>query len=208
MSFVDVLLDQLQPYMTADHEAYLRAIASMWDEVDSYVGFDDEETGWSNLLDPDLCPAPSLPYLAQYMGERLPFGLAEPMQREWISDHPNMQRGTLESIARAAQRSLINNRMVSIVERSGGAANPEDYLQVRTYTADTPNPAQVLKDLLTTVPADIALDYQAVAGQSWNDVKTGNADWNAVEARYANWFEVRSDLVGRSNWERPRPIGG
>src|SRR3954452_18712789 len=106
----------------------------MFTEVELYAIAEDDDQGWVILFDPDRCPAPALPYLAQYVGERLPVGLSEPLQREWIKDAPNQRRGTPMSIFLAAQRKLTGSRLVSMRERDGG---DPDKLTVVTYTAQT-----------------------------------------------------------------------
>lgn len=203
---ISVWLERLAPYMTPDLEDYLSACASMFFQVEEYAGLFDEENGWQVLLDPLLCPAPALPYLGQYIGERIPQGTSEADMRQWILDQPNMRRGTLISIVSAAQRSLTGTRMVSVRERSGAAANPEDYLAVRTYTTETPDPAQVYADLIKVVPADIDLDYAAATGQTWGDVQTAYATWQAVADANATWDKVAGALAGYTTVNRPRPI--
>jgi hypothetical protein len=202
----ELLIEQHLPYLTPDLEDYLNAIGSMFNEIDAYVGILAEEDGWSALLSSTRCPANGLNHLAMYVGERLPSGLDEVMAREWIADAPNQRRGTMYSIVGAAQRTLTGTRLVSIQERSGGGANPEDYLTVRTYTSQTPNPAAVLADLRTVVPADIALDYAAASGQSWNQLKATSPTWDAVKSGYASWNEVATKQFGYAIYSRPRPL--
>jgi hypothetical protein len=202
-----LLIEEWAPYITPDLEDYANAIGSMFESVDELVQMLGEDDGWGPLLDPDRCPTQALPYLAMYVGERLPTGLTLEMQREWILDHPNQQRGTLLSIVRAAQRSLTGSRAVSIVERSGGAVtHPEDFLQVRTYLSQTPYPNQVLADLYTVVPVDIQLDYATVSGQTWAALKAAKPTWDNVKSSYASWTEVQTATPGTTVWDRPRPI--
>ena len=203
-----VMVGETEPYWTPDLIDYLHAIGSMFEQVDELVLFLEDERGWQIMLDVDETPARALPHLAMYVGEQLPAGIDEVMQREWIRDHPNMQRGTLDSIIRAAQRTLIGDRRVMIVERAGdtSAPNPEDYLAVRTYTADTPDPTAVLRDLRTVVPADIVLDYSSVAGQTWHQAQTTwGPTWTNVQAHYPTWQALMDDKSGFTTWQRPRP---
>jgi hypothetical protein len=95
---------------------------------------------------------------------------------------------------------------VQIRERSGSGANPEDYLTVTTYTQETPDPAAVYADLRTSVPADIDLTYQALAGQTWGDIPAQAATWSAVATKWATWAEVAGAQPGSSVWDRPIPI--
>lgn len=196
----------LVPWMTPDLQVYLEAVSSMFDEVELYSADTDVFEGWSILLDPDRCPVEVLPYLAQYVGERLPAGLDEAGSREWIKDAPNQRRGTLISLVYAAQRSLTGQRTVALFERSGASGGDDpDRLVVNTYTSETPDQAVVLRDLVGVVPADIVLVYVLLAGQTWASVNTTYATWAAVQAANATWENVRSVRTGYDTYTRPRP---
>jgi hypothetical protein len=200
------LIEALMPYMTDDHATYLDVIGSMSDEFESYVNQFGEEDSWGPLMDVERCPPGGLPYLGQFLGEILPDGIEEEMAREWIRDHAHMRRGTVEAIARAAQRSMTGVRTVSIVERSGGGANPEDYLDITTYTAETPDPAAVRDDLRRVVPADLDLTYTVAVAATWSGVKSTYASWTAAMAANHSWEALLGKAPGSSVWNRPRPI--
>lgn len=182
------LIASFEPWMTDDLYDYLNAVGSMFAAVEALSADAENGEGWSLALDPDLCPPEALPYLAQFVGERLPVGLAEPFQREWIKDEPNSVRGTVPSILRAAQRSLTGNRKVALLERGG--VNDPDLVVVRTYASETPFPARVLHDLQDVMPADMTLDYRAIAGSTWGLVNANYASWGAVKADNATWADV------------------
>lgn len=200
MGFTDNYLSRFDPWMTTDLETYLRAVAGMFSEVELLAFDTATKEGWTILFDPDRCPTKALPYLAQYVGERLPLGLPDVLQREWIKDAPNSRRGTIQSIVRAAQRTLIGQRHVSIQERVGAVS---DALSVTTYISETPNAATVLADLQTVVPADIILTYQSLAGQVWSAITAST--WLQVRTNYATWGELAQATTGATTFSRPRP---
>ena len=206
MSVAEDLVAAFAPWMTPDLEDYLTAIGGMFSESELYALQETEDDiPWSILLDPDRAPVQALPYLAQYVGEQLPVGLDEVGLREWIKDAPNQRRGTIESIVRVAQRYLTGQRTVAIHERSGVALQPEDYITVQTYTAETPNPALTFADLRRdAIPADIVLTHNVMDGQAWQDVKTANATWAVVKATYATWEDARTQMPGFTVFTRPR----
>lgn len=206
MSVAEDLVAAFQPWLTPDLEDYLTAIGGMFSEVELYaIDEDNDELGWAILLDPDRAPVAALPYLAQYVGERLPVGLDEVGMREWIKDSPNQRRGTIESIVRVAQRYLTGQRTVAISERSGTDVNPEDYLIVQTYTSETPNPALTFADLRRdAVPADIVLTHNVMEGQAWQQVKDDNATWQVVKDSFPTWEDLRVQMPGFTVWTRPR----
>lgn len=209
MSFSDDFVARFEVWLTPDLETYLRAWAGMADELELYIAdMFDEDTGeptyegWTILFDPDRCPAPALPYLAQYVGEILPVGIPEPQAREWIKDAPKQLRGTPYAIFRAAQRRLTGTRLVSMLERDGTV----DTLQVVTYTDQTPNPNGTRQDLLDVVAADVILDYIVQAGQTYSAVKAGTATYDTLKAKYPTYAEMRGAQAGQVNFTRPRPI--
>lgn len=202
MSIADDLVAALKPWLTDDLETYLRAIGEMFTDVELYAMAEEDDQGWVILFDPDQCPAPALPYLAQYVGERLPVGISDAAAREWIKDAPNQRRGTPMSIFYAAQRKLTGSRLVAMRERDGG--DPEK-LTVVTYTAETPDPAGTLADLRDVVPYDVDLTYSVLDGQDWGGVSTTFATWAAVDAAYATWADAAADLTGSSTFSRPVP---
>lgn len=206
MSVTSELMERLAPWMTPDLEGYIRAIGSMYEEMEQFTD-DVNGESFSILFDPDLCPEGALDWLAQFPGERLPRGLAVPLKRERIRDRANQLRGTKWSYFAAAQRSLTGNRLVSIVERDGvGGTDDPDRITVITYVSETPNPAQVEADLWTVHMADIVLNYQVLTGQTWTDVRDGYATWRAVmdDPDVTTWADVASATPSDS-FSRPRP---
>lgn len=201
MSIADDLVAAHTPWLTPDLETYLRAIGGMFSEVELYAILGDDDQGWVVLFDPDQCPARALPYLAQYVGERLPVGLDEPHQREWIKDAPNQRRGTPLSIFQAAQRKLTGSRLVAMRERDGDV----DHLTVVTYTAETPDSAGTLQDLRDVVPHDVILTYNVLAGEDWGGVNLDHATWAAVDSAFPTWADVAAALSGAVTFSRPVP---
>jgi hypothetical protein len=198
-SFAAKLVRRHGPWLTADLDGFLRAVASMFDQVVLYSADTDDQEGWVVLFDPDLCPVEALPYLGQVVGEILPTGLPEAAAREWIADNPNARRGTPESVFQAAQRRLTGGRLVSMFERYQGTV---DVVAIRTNVSQTPNPAGTLADILSTLPADVVLDYLTVTGTIWDNVKATYASWNALKTTGKSWAELVSGLAGWDHYER------
>jgi hypothetical protein len=210
VSFADDLVARHEPWLNDDLETFLRAIASMFDDVELYaLDVVDEDSnvtdeGWTILLDPDRCPALALPYLAQYVGERLPVGLevSDPaLAREWIKDAPNQRRGTMRSMFQAAQRRLLGTRLVAFRERDVEV----DRVTFITYSSQTPDPAGTYADIRGQAPADVILNVAVRDGQAWFSVKDDYSTWRAVKDAYATWADVRADETGASTYSRPRP---
>jgi len=208
MSIADDRVDALTPWLTSDLEDFIRSCAAMWEQIESLVGdLTTSEEPYPDIFDPDLAPQIALGYLAQFVGERLPVGITEARAREWIKDRPNSRRGTAQSIFLAAQRTLTGTRLVSMHERTTIAGVTDvDYITVRTTIAQTPDPQAVYNDLRKNiVPADIVLNYAAIVGETWQDVKNNNATWNTVKLGFPNWSQVYTTVAGESTYQRPGP---
>jgi hypothetical protein len=200
VSVTEDLIAQHQPWLTLpdgsynqDLEDYLTVIGDMFAPFELYALDTDDGPGWSILLDVDRCPAPALPYLAQYVGERIPVGLTEDQQRQWIRDAPNQRRGTVPGIVNAARRYLTGTQLVTVIERDGGP----DKLTVITYTTQTPNPAALEYELrYRQVPGDITLNYQVVSGQTYAQLNIDEPSYAAMEAAYPTYADVEADTPG------------
>jgi hypothetical protein len=196
MSVAEQLVAAFEPWLTDDLQDYLEVIGEMFELVETYSDDasddDGDHPGLTIVLDPDRAPVDGLPYLAQYVGERLAVGLTEAAQREWIKDAPNQQRGTVDSIAAAARRYLTGLKLVGIIERDTGA----DRLTVITFTDQTPDRDAVLRELYTVIPADISFTYVVAAGATWGQVSANFADWAAVSAAFTDWGALAGYQVG------------
>lgn len=207
MTWADDAVAAIAPWYTVDYETYVRGLMSMFAEVELFADdvLDDDgnvtNVGWSILFDPDRIPAKGLPYLAQWVGERLPQGLTEAEARTWVKNAPNQFRGTPYSVARAAQRWLTGSQIVQIRERShlDGTVD-SDYLAVQTFTVDTPDPGLVLAELRKVVPGDIVLDFQTTTGATWADVHILYTSWGAVSAANPTWADVAALVGGFVSW--------
>jgi hypothetical protein len=57
------------------------------------------------------------------------------------------------------------------------------------------------------LPADVILNYNTIAGQTWADLVASHSDWNAVmsDFDYGTWGDVMADLPGLFVFTRPGP---
>lgn len=194
------LLESLEVYRTPDLDVYLGVIASMFSQLELYTGIGDpgqsEDEDWSDLLDVDYCPPEALPYLAQFIGERIPEGFDEQAARQWIRDTPNQLRGTVNAIYSTAKRNLTEPALATLIERSDGTAGDHpDHIYLITYTDQTPDLDKLLADLEQVVPADIVLHHVLQSAMSWQQLRLGpnGASWTAVRTNYPSWGHVAAD---------------
>jgi hypothetical protein len=169
-AFADDLRTALAPLATPDLATYAGAIGAMFAPVDDLVRDTDAGDGWTALLDVDRAPADALAFLAQFVGV------------------DGFKRGSAGAVRAAAQQYLTGARRVIFRERDGGAYR----LTVITYTADTPDPAAVLRALLAQKPAGIILTHLVENGQDYQQVRTIHATYAAVKAAYPTYGAMTS----------------
>jgi phage tail P2-like protein len=135
---------QLAPYLEVDTEGLLPALAAGFMaplEICDIARDTDTHIAWGTLYDPDTCPAPLLPWLAQLSGDQLLPSDTEQDQRERITDPGNFFRGTVEAIKAEIRPVLTGNRTVIVLERVSGDPGA---VTIITRTSETPNPAAVI----------------------------------------------------------------
>lgn len=199
-SFAESLYDELEP-LTWDDESqdwsllkFFGALGQMYQQIENYARDTDEGPGWSVLMDVDRCPDEALPWLGQFVGADVRFGLTPTQQRDRIKHVEGWSRGTPGAIRAAAQRYLTGNKTVIMREREGGAWR----LTVGTYTAETPNVAAVLAVLNspTVKPVGIIINYVTTTGQDYANIYLTRATYAAVFAAYATYQGVLNNVPG------------
>lgn len=170
----------------------VHAIAEMFQEADTLGGDADEGPGWTSILDTARIEAKGLPWLGQLVGvtsdDLRPLSTAD--QRALILDRPKFKRGTPLAIVTALQATLTGAKTVLMRERY-----PSEWkLSIRTISAQTPDEALSLAAILSQKPAGITLDYDAVTGQDYQDLKDSYADYTAVLGAYDVYDDVLTDL--------------
>jgi hypothetical protein len=200
----DNWLEQLQPWLSPDLQDFVNAVSTMWAQVETYA-FDDPDdgrVGWQALWDVDIAPPEALPWLAQIVGERLPSGLSDAQQRDWIRMSPIQDRGSPQAIVNAVRRLLDPPALVQFRERSHlDGTYDDDTISVLTFASQTPDPAAVREALRRNVPADIVWEYDVVTGATWAGVETGMADWTDLESTYGpTWANVAGATPGFIVW--------
>jgi hypothetical protein len=201
-SFAERLYAMLAPLAQVDAEngwsllIYVNAIGQMFQLIEDLVRDSDAGPGWSLLLDLDRCPDEALPWLAQFVGVRVPSNLTPDQQRAYIASTAGFRRGTLAALRGAAAATLTGARTVHITERSGDPAHKPEYayyLDVTTYDSQTPNAAATQAALLSQKPGGLVLRYASVPGQTWAQLKASGRTWAQVKSDYPTWDDVRAD---------------
>jgi hypothetical protein len=202
-TFAARLYEMLAPLARADPDnafsllIYINAVGVMFQLVEDLVRDTPDGPGWSILLDLDRCPDEALPWLGQFAGVRIPAGFTADQARARIASTDGFKRGTRNALIGAARATLTGNQHVYFRERSGDPAVSPDYayyLDVSTYTSETPNPAATEAALLAQKPGGIVLTFTVNDGQSWRQVSDTGLTWQQVKDGYATWDDVRKAM--------------
>lgn len=175
------LYDAIGPGITVDDDGtlldWIDGPASLLGEVDDVVRDSEFGVGWSREFDPAFAASPR--WTAQLLGVVPPSGATAPEVRQLITDRPAFRRGTVGALVAAAVPFLTGLRTVEVYERDGGAYR----VTVRTYTEETPDPAEVLAALLAAKPAGLILTHEVVGMTSFAALEGEPAEsYTALEA--------------------------
>lgn len=164
--------------------AYLcEGIGCMLAQVAEVVDPDGDVPPYAPILDVDLCPDWALPWLAQWVGVRLPAGTSADAARVLIRDVAGFRRGTPAAMRAAITPFLTGNKTIYFRERDGSAYQ----LEVVTLTGETPDPTAAHAAALSQKPAGIVMRYRTTASWDWQQVVVEQASWNTAKATYTTW---------------------
>lgn len=166
---------------------FLDALMRQLDEIEQLSRDSDAYVGWGRLLDLEDTPDYALNWLAQFVGVVPLRGLDPASQRIRIGEAAGWHRGTPSAIRGAMRQFLTGSRTTQIFERYQG--NPY-HLRVRTFEAETPNPAAVEEAVRDLKPAGIVLTYDVSTGQTYDELRLAYADYDAVQAAHATYDDV------------------
>lgn len=170
---------------------FLDGVGHLLGEVADLVRDTDAGPGWSVLLDVDRAPANTLPYLAQFVGVRLPGGLTEAQQRQRIKETDGWRRGSPGAIKGAARQHLTGTQTVRLRERLDDHAYR---FRVRTYEVETPDQQAVEEALRAQKPAGLTFVYEVVSGWTWEEAAAAHTDWAEVAATYDDWDDFADEV--------------
>lgn len=155
-------------------------------EIESYVADTDTQVGWQPLLDPSLCPARALPWLAQFVGATVPVGADETTARAIVLHSPGWARGTPGSVVAAARLWLTGGQHVTLNERYGGNAYA---VEVQVYTAEVVDLTGLTNAVKAALPAGFALTVTELAGWTVAQMESETSGQNVAYVE-SNWASV------------------
>lgn len=194
MSLSDQIYDALGPFAKADETGDLRdfidALTAPAERVYGIVGEENQEFGWSVVLDPDVCPAEVLPWLAQWEGVTLTPDMSVPEQRQAIKDREGAARGRVATIRARIERTLTGEKRIILRERT-----PTPYsLYIRTIASETPDEELTRQAILQQKPAGIVLSYAAAVGITYIDLENDYDTYDDIAATGLTYGELAETL--------------
>jgi hypothetical protein len=194
-SFAESLYTSISPLAWDDENQgwallhLCEAIGRMFQPVEDISRDTEGGPGWSQGLDPDRAPSWALAWLAQFGGVTLMAGLDEAAQREQIKSLDATKRGTPDAIRAAAALHLTGSKSVVLVQRDGSAWR----WTVRTTDDETPNSAQVLRDILTQKPGGDRLNYEILASiPTYGELPSLMPTYGDIPLYYYDYDDLRS----------------
>lgn len=163
-------------YLCGAWGAIFREVAQVFDPEDPLPPF-------APLLDPNLCPAWALPWLAQWVGVRIPAGTSEADARKLIAELRGFRRGTTR-----AMRSVLaayGLQTVFFRERDGGDAYR---LEIVAQNSELPDDVQpVIDALMAQKPGGIILAFRGIDGWDYQRMTGEGGTYADVAGRFANY---------------------
>jgi Phage tail protein (Tail_P2_I) len=177
------------PFQTGDDSAgwpllYLcDAITQPGAEIEGYAADTDTQVGWQQMLDPTLCPARALPFLAQWVGAIVPVGSSDATARAIVQHNPGFARGTPAAIIAAAQLWLTGAQQVLLTERYGGDAYA---VQMIVYTPQVIDFTALTAAVKAAMPAGFLLTLTELPGWTIAQLQSEHPGYTWVTIG-ANW---------------------
>ena len=162
-------------------------------EIEGYAADTDSQVGWQLMLDPAICPARALPFLAQWVGAVVPVGASEATARAIVTHSPGFARGTPASVVAAAQLWLTSSQHVTLTERYGGNAYA---VQVQVYTTEVIDLTQLTAAVRATLPAGFLLTVTSIAGWTIAQMQSEHPtySWVTIGADWATMTALSQQL--------------
>lgn len=183
----DILYDGLTPAFEGEGtRALADALALMVEPL-----WDIAQSGWGVVFDVEEAPASALGYLAQFSGVTLEDTMTEDEKRGAIVAPSGFAVGTLGAMVDAIQSQLVGSKSVLVVERPLGEAYQ---LFIRTQAEETPSQQRVRQAILRQKPAGIVLDYDAIDGQTYDELRDNHDDYLDVRSTYSDYSALQADL--------------
>lgn len=170
---------------------------------DIAVDTEDDHAAWSVIWNVERCPEWALPWLGMVRGVRFPQWITSvETKRQWIREVAGQKRGRPASLVEAVAATLTGSKTVVLRERYR-AEDPDEldpdtayHIQVRTRSAETPDPAFTARVAEAAKLGGLLLDYEAVDGQDWQQVVDTHATWVDLAAAYPTWQDVVDEPIG------------
>jgi len=134
--FGPLLIQALEPWMTPDLEIWCRAAGAFFDPVMLLAEEQGTDGGpeyippLGKLFDPDLCPGPWLPYLAQFVGVKIPVGTREAEARALVKAESGFARGTRASMEAAIERCVSGEYQLIARRNAANEVKPWHFVVV------------------------------------------------------------------------------
>lgn len=195
--FTTAVYNMLEPLQDADVPlglpllSFVKAIASMFDDVDLVVRDQDGAPGWAVALDANNAPSYMLPWLGQWAGVNVDTSQDVPTQRGQILSHSGFARGTLAAMLAAGKATMTGSKNLTVVERAGDAWT----VAFTGTTSEIPSVPLTLAAIKSQAPAGLIVTLNGTGGLSPNTTYAqvkGHGTYGTVKAFYSNYLDMKT----------------
>lgn len=194
MSVAEQIYGSLGPFAeddeSGDLQRFVEGLTQPINRVYRLISEESQTYPWSVVLDADLCPAETLPWLAQWEGVNLTPDMTEAERRQAIKDREGEARGRPATIRARIERTLTGTRRVIVRERTPGPYN----LYIRTIATETPDEGRTRAAILEQKPAGLTLDYAAAVGITYIDLAADYATHGDLASAGLTYGELAETL--------------
>lgn len=184
-------ITKLEPWRTDDLGRFVDAVGQMFEAVlelteeEGEIGKPGWVPSWGKLFNPELCPAPYLGYLAQYVGVELPKEATEAEKRALIKAESGLERGTLKAVEAAVER--VAGKPFSVVERTA-ASGAEDAYHFLVFVGTGKATPELTAAINSVKPGGVFYTVTEVKN-AWINVAAGKK-WSEATAA-EKWSEAK-----------------
>lgn len=163
------------------------------------LGHDLEGSGRRRSNDPARAPEFYLPRLRDLYGNE-DDGLTGDALRLAIERRPRARRSQPTTLLADILATLTTpDATVRITERTG-VTQAAYAFRVRTFAAQTPDPARTRAAARQHKHLWVRLDYECLPGQSWRELR-GSTSWRQLRAKNATWGDL---AASGATWDNAR----
>lgn len=181
----------VQQYGDPDNALYVysQAFGAMFEPIDVMIRDENNDPGWSQVLDLTRAQLAWLRWLGQWVGYFVPLTVTEG-ERTKIITRSAHRRGGIPILLEVVAEHLIPAGRIIIRERDTSA----HHITVYIYASDIATTAAAAEAAARSQKAaGLIMDFIVLTTENWTMLTANQASWNIVVSKFTNWNAVVAD---------------